>query len=62
MKLTKNTASKISALINSLLVWDRIVGDYSKSTDQRTFAMQTYNQYANELIALGVPVNKYEGV
>ena len=62
MKFSKKTATKIASLLNSLLVWDRIAQDNGQSGAERTFAMETYNQYADELIALGIECSKYQGV
>lgn len=49
----------IAKHINSLLVWDRMVNDRTKSSKDRDDAMRWFNQSADVLIAAGIPVVGY---
>ena len=57
-KLAKKTANEISAHINSLLVWHRMI-QLTNDGDELRKNMKRFDEAADYLIALGVPVAKY---
>lgn len=57
-KIAKKTAEEISVHINSLLVWNRIVQE-TTDCDENRKNMKWFDEAADQLIALGVPVIKY---
>ena len=57
--MTKKQAKHISELINGLMTWSSIAS--RNIEDKETFenATKWYNENADELIAMGINVNKY---
>ena len=62
MKLSKKSAKVISQEINSLMCYSMMVSRRIEEKKDSTDAMQWYNQAADNLIAMGIPVFKYEVV
>ena len=58
-KLTKKTANEISVHINSLLVWSKIISEETNDCDTIRKNMKRFDEAADQLCALGVPVAKY---
>ncbi len=62
--MTKNEAKKISQLINGLMVYDNMARNILDSEDYKheefRSAVKWFNEQADELIAMGISVNKYE--
>ena len=59
MKLSKKSAKVISSEINSLLCYSSMVIRRNEEKTDSSDAMQWYNQAADNLIAMGIPVVKY---
>jgi hypothetical protein len=57
--MSKKTAKIISAEINSLLCYSSMVSRRIEEKKDSTDAMQWYNEAADKLIAMGIPVVKY---
>lgn len=57
-KVAKKTANEISMHINSLLVWNRMIQETNDSDELRK-NMKRFDEAADQLCALGVPVAKY---
>jgi hypothetical protein len=57
-KVQKKTAEEISMHINSLLVWNRMIQETNDSDELRK-NMKRFDEAADQLCALGVPVAKY---
>ena len=57
-KVAKKTANEISVHINSLLVWHRMIQETNDGDELRK-NMKRFDDAADQLIALGVPVAKY---
>lgn len=62
MKLSKSAANAVSRHINSLLVYTTMVSNAREKRDfeKMNKAMQFFNQDADKLIDMGVPVIKYK--
>ena len=59
MKLSKKSAKVISSEINALLCYSSMVHHRNEEKTDSSDAMQWYNQAADNLIAMGIPVVKY---
>lgn len=66
MKLTKKAQKQISSNINRLMCYSGMITSFNEKKDStRAFQMmRAYNEAADELIAMGIKVNRYnvEGV
>jgi len=62
MKLSKSAVNAVSRHINSLLVYTTMVSNAREKRDfeKMNNAMQWYNEAADALISMGVPVIKYK--
>jgi hypothetical protein len=59
VKLSKKSAKVISQEINSLMCYSMMVNRRIDEKQDCSNAMQWYNQAADNLIAMGIPVVKY---
>lgn len=61
LRISKKNATKLSSLINSLLVNQGMVDRHISKCDTRTArqAMTWYDKTADQLIEMGISVNKY---
>lgn len=62
MKLSKKSAKVISQEINALMCYSMMVNRRIDEKQDSSMAMQWYNQAADNLIAMGIPVVKYSEV
>ena len=62
MNLSKKSAKVISDEINSLLCYSGMVNRQIEEKQNSSLAMQWYNEAADKLIGMGIPVFKYEVV